>query len=184
MTDENVDDIPQESELDALKARAETMGLKFHPSSGVDSLKDKIAKALAGDKEKAPVVASKPLSAKQKDVLLKKQMSEQVRIRVACMNPAKREWEGEIFTTGNAVVGTIKKMVPFDTEWHVPRMILNMIQAKECQTFYTETDKRTGNKTRKGRIVKEFAVEILPALTAKELQELAQRQAMANGTSK
>jgi hypothetical protein len=36
-----------------------------------------------------------------------------------------------------------------------------------------------GNKVRKGKLIKEFAIEELPPLTKEELAELAQRQAMS-----
>lgn len=110
--------------------------------------------------------------------------NELVRINVTCMNPAKKEWAGEIFTVGNNAVGTIKKFVPFNTEdgWHVPRMILQVMQARQCQIFYTEKQKN-GIKVRKGKLIKEFGIEILPPLTEEELEELARRQAMASGSS-
>ncbi len=31
-----------------------------------------------------------------------------VRCRISCMNPAKKDWPGEIFTVSNAVVGTVR----------------------------------------------------------------------------
>jgi hypothetical protein len=176
------DNFPEESELDTLKTRAEQMGIKHHPSIGIDALKSKIAEQLADDEINKPTLAPVP-SQKRSALELKKKAGELVRIRVASMNPAKREWEGEIFSVGNGVVGTFKKYVPFDVEWHVPRIILNMIKARKCQTFFTEIDKRTGNKTRKGRMISEFAVEVLEPLTGEEIKDLAQRQAMANGTA-
>jgi hypothetical protein len=97
------------------------------------------------------------------------------------MNPAKKEWEGEIFSVGNAVVGSFTKYVPFNAEegWHVPHMIYQMICDRQCQVFYTVSDSR-GNKTRRGKLIKEFSVEVMPQLTAEELHDLAQRQAMSN----
>jgi hypothetical protein len=105
---------------------------------------------------------------------------ELVRIRVTCMNPAKAEWEGEIVTVGNSAVGSITKFIPFnaDAGWHVPRIIYQQLVERQCQIFVTVTDSR-GNKTRKGKLIKEFAIEVMPPLTPAELQELAQQQAMA-----
>jgi hypothetical protein len=37
-----------------------------------------------------------------------------------------------------------------------------------------------GVTVRKGKLIKEFAIEVLPQLTPEELRDLAQRQAMAN----
>lgn len=180
----------QEDELEVLKTRATQLGIKFHPAIGVDKLREKVAEFLSsdtkpdpeGDTSAGPVppVAGAETKA-QLRTRQKREASELIRVRVACMNPNKREWEGEVFTVSNAVVGTFKKMVPFDVEYHVPRFILNMIQQRRCQVFTTVKDSR-GNKVRRGKLIKEFNVEILPALTEQELKDLAQRQAMANGT--
>ena len=96
------------------------------------------------------------------------------------MNPNKKEWEGEIITAGNAGVGTFKKYIPFNADegWHVPNIIYQVLKGRECQVFSTVTGPR-GNKFRKGKLIKEFAIEVLPPLTEDELKDLAQRQAMA-----
>lgn len=116
----------------------------------------------------------------QKKRRIRLQANELVRIRVGCMNPAKKDWEGEIFTVGNSAVGTLKRFVPFNNEegWHVPRMILDMMQARQCQVFVTKKAKN-GIKVREGKLIKEFNIEILPSLDEDELKELARRQAMA-----
>lgn len=169
----------QVDELESLKERAKTLGIKFHPSIGVDSLREKVNAAI---EDKDSVVAEEPkLSQAAKVKALKAKCAELVRVRITCMNPAKKEWNGEIFTAGNSVVGTYRKMVPFEVEWHVPRIILNMIENRRYQSF---TKIRTPRgEVPKTKLVKEFAVERLQPLSEKELKELAQRQAMANGTS-
>lgn len=164
-------------ELTALKERADLLGVKYHPSISLEKLKDKVNAALAPSEEEV-----KQDKAKDKRAELQKKASELVRIRVTCMNPAKKEWEGEIFTVGNAAVGTFKKYVPFNADegWHVPRIILQQIQERQCQVFYASKDDK-GRPIRKAKLIKEFAVEVLPPLTEKELKELAQRQLMAKG---
>lgn len=118
----------------------------------------------------------------QKRQRLRMQANELVRIRVACMNPTKKDWAGEIFTTGNGAVGTLRKFVPFNAEegWYVPRMILQVMQDRQCQIFVNGKSKN-GIKIRESKLIKEFAIEILPDLTPEEIRELARRQAMANG---
>ena len=182
-------DLPQKSELDVLKERADLLGITYHPSIGVEKLREKVSAKLAEGEpadgaetpasEAVPGVAPAETPAEFQQRMIN-EATKLVRIRVACMNPVKKEWEGEIFTTGNAVVGTHKKYVPFNTEdgWHVPYIIYEMIKDRECQIFVTKT-LPNGNKTRTGKLIKEFAVEILPQLTEEELKELAQRQAMA-----
>ena len=56
-----------------------------------------------------------------------------------------------------------------------------MIEGRKAQVFFTHTDHR-GNKSRRGRLVKEFSVSYLDPLSVGEIHDLAQRQAMANGT--
>lgn len=167
-------DLPVVDELTALKARADMMGVKYHPSISLEKLKEKITAHMNAGEDK-------PVAEPEMDrAALQKSASELMRIRVTCMNPAKKEWEGEIFTVGNSVVGTFKKYVPFNADegWHVPRIIYEQLKDRECQVFTTVRDSR-GNSTRKGKLIKEFAIEILPNLTEEEIKELAQRQAMA-----
>ena len=178
-----------QDELATLKARADMLGIPYHPSIGVEKLKAKIEAKLNDAPEEndepevkppveAPVVAVETEG--QKRQRLRKQAAELVRIRVTCMNPAKREWEGEIITAGNSAVGTFKKYIPFNADegWHVPRIIYNQLVERECQVFVTTKDGR-GNSVRRGKSIKEFAIEVLPQLTQEELDELARRQAMA-----
>ena len=178
-----------QDELATLKARADMLGIPYHPSIGVEKLKAKIEAKLndtadeAADEDpvKAPEVVVAPVETEgQKRQRLRKQAAELVRIRVTCMNPAKREWEGEIITAGNSAVGTFKKYIPFNADegWHVPRIIYNQLVERECQVFVTTKDGR-GNSVRRGKSIKEFAIEVLPQLTQEELDELARRQAMA-----
>jgi len=57
------------------------------------------------------------------------------------------------------------------------------MEERQCQIFVTGKPDIHGQKPREGKLIKEFAIEILPNLTAAELKALAQRQAMAGGTS-
>jgi len=124
-----------------------------------------------------PVVESKAA----KLARLRKEASRLIRIRISCMNPNKKEWEGEVFTVSNSAVGTHKKFVPFNNEdgWHVPNIIYKHLLERECQIFQTVKGPR-GNKIRKGKLIKEFAIEVLTPLTPVEIQELATQQAMGN----
>lgn len=117
----------------------------------------------------------------QKRLRMKRHANELIRVRVTCMNPAKKEWEGEIIAAGNNLVGTLSKFVPFgaDEGWHIPRIMYNVMRDRMAQIFVTVTDPRTKQKGRVGKQIKEFAIEVLEPLTPDELQELAQRQAMA-----
>lgn len=190
MSDFDNDTLELPDELTSLKARADLLGVKYHPSIGLDKLREKVNAAVEGtesdseqEQEDAPqsTVVAEPVETEgQRRARLRREANELVRIRVTCMNPAKKEWEGELFTVGNALVGSFKKYIPFNVDegWHVPRIIYQQLLDRQCQIFTTVRDGR-GNSVRKGKLIKEFAVEVLPPLTPAELADLAQRQAMA-----
>lgn len=169
-------------ELSTLKARATLLGISFHPSISLAKLREKVNSAATSsdepDNEVNESTVSESLS--EKRARKRKEASELVRIRVACMNPAKKEWDGEIIAAGNSLVGTFTKYVPFNAEdgYHVPHIIYQQLLERQCQIFVSHRDER-GNTSRKGKLIKEFAIEVLPKLTKEELTELAQRQAMA-----
>jgi hypothetical protein len=175
-----------QDELATLKARADLMNVSYHPSIGVEKLREKVAAAMADKPVNEPAAPAEVAvqSAEETEQAKRARMRDEqlglVRIRLSCMNPAKAEWEGEIFTVGNTLVGSVTKYVPFNADdgWHVPRILLATLQDRQCQIFVTSKAKN-GVTVRQGKLIKEFAIEILPNLTADELQELARRQAMA-----
>jgi hypothetical protein len=175
------------ADLEALKNKATQLGVSFHPNIGAETLSARIQEKLAG--ENAPSQDQDAVPAESEETVedenarrrrLKKEATEQIRVRIVCMNPHKKNIDGEIFTVSNSVVGTLKKYVPFEHPWHVPRMMVNMIQSRKCQTFVTKKSVN-GVPMKQGRLINEFAVEIMKPLTEDELHDLAQRQAMAKG---
>ncbi len=179
------DELNIPDELTTLKERADLMGIRYHPSISLEKLKEKINAHLqesASVTEAVSTAVAEPEveTEAQRRSRIKREANELVRIRVTCMNPAKREWDGEIFTAGNALVGSMRKYVPFNSDegWHVPRAIYNLMVDRQCQVFTTIRDSR-GNNVRRGKLIKEFAIEVLPQLTPAELKDLAQRQAIA-----
>jgi len=183
-------DIPDE--LTMLKNRADMSGLVYHPSIGVDKLRKKLEAHLktttTPEVPSAPVPTTvRPLephteTEAEMRVRLRKAAGRLVRVRVTCMNPNKKDWEGEIYTVSNSIAGTFKKYVPFNAEkgWHVPEIIFRHMKERKCQIFYTTKDDR-GGKTRQGKIINELSIEVLPPLTLDEIHDLAQQQAMAAG---
>ena len=181
-----------EDELQTLKARADIMGLKYHPSIGLDKLRDKVHEQLASDNTESKEEVSKPaIRAKKTHQLSKRELQLQYhtrlrreanclrRVRITCMNPNKKNWPGEIFTVGNSVIGTIKKFVPFNAEagYHVPHMIYTHLKTRKFQKF-TPVKQANGRTTMRSSMVPEFAIEDLEPLTQEELTDLATQQAV------
>lgn len=173
-------DIIKEDELTLLKSRATKMGITFHPNIGLEKLRIKVNGAIKTEVKKASVSSITDETSRQRNQRLRKEASVLRRIRVTCMNPNKKSWEGEILTVSNSVVGTHKKYIPFNAEngWHVPQIIVGVLQERQCQTFYKA--KVNGKDITKSKLIKEFVVEILDPLTLDELDDLKTQQAMAN----
>jgi hypothetical protein len=168
-------------ELALLKTRATTMGIKFAANIGVEGMKKKIQDTLDGNTTDDDDDETEGESPNEKRMRLNREARVLRRVRITCMNPNKKAMEGEIFTVSNRAVGTIKRFVPFDNEegWHVEDMILKMIKDRKFQSFF---NKKVGKQTiRTGKLVNEFAIEMLEPLTQKQLTELARRQAMSKG---
>lgn len=187
MTDNNADQAVAAKELENLKARAATMGVKYHPNIKGPALREKIQEAqkevlptqselLEAADQLTKVIGESP---RQKVLRKRREASRLVRVRVTCRNPAKSEWEGEIFTASNSVVGSFKKFVPFNNEagWHIPQIILNMMEERQCQIF---VNKKGKGKGKEGKLIKEFAIEIMNPLNPEELKDLATQQAIAH----
>ena len=174
------DDLIVPDELTSLKSRADLLGINYHPSIGVEKLREKIAAAMSDPADKPETKEDETEGQKRQRQM--REASKLVRIRLTCMNPFKKDWDGEFFTVGNSVVGSYTKYVPFNSEdgWHVPQIIYNHLIERQSQIFVTRKTDR-GVTVREGKLIKEFAVEVLPQLTQAELDELARRQAMAGG---
>jgi hypothetical protein len=161
-------ELDQTNELEVLKDRADTMGIKYHPNISVEKLRERINEQLESGTETKTV---------KKDSRFGDGL-ELVRVNITCMNPAKKDWSGEIITGGNSQIGTVRKFVPFNTEngWHVPKVIFNILKERKFQAFRNVSGKN-GITVRQGYMVNEFAIEELPPLTKEELAQLQKEQA-------
>lgn len=113
---------------------------------------------------------------------LRRESTKLVRINISCMDPAKQKHKGELICVGNRNIGTIQRFVPFNKDWHVEQIILDALLEKNYMVFDEEKTPRAGIIIKTPRNVPAFNIRILPPLTEGELKDLAQRQAMANGT--
>lgn len=111
---------------------------------------------------------------------LKRESFKLIRIRATCMNPNKNDHDGEVFTVGNSIIGSVKRFVPFNADegWHVEYIIYQAMKERQCQVFYT-FKAADGSKVRRGKLIKEFAIEVMDALTTNELGDLAKTQAIS-----
>ena len=173
------------SELDTLKARANLMSIKYHPAIGVDKLKAKIDAALGSQGVDTVTVGDATFLTHKEFTDLqvkgrKRKAASLVRFRLVCMDPSRKNWEGEIVSVGSAKLGTFKRYIPYVAEdgWHAEHIIYEALKERKCSVFQTVKGAR-GEKIRKAKMVPAFSIEVLPPLTKAELKDLAQKQAMA-----
>ena len=210
---QKVDETPNAAdELDALKKRADIIGLKYHPKIGLSKLKERVnaqlskdAAQLAKDKKVAleavddipnvpqttlydqtPKTSPKHETPVERKMRMHRQASRLVRIRMTCMNPAKKAWPGEMFTVSNSSAGTFKKYIPFniDNGWHIPQIMLGMLQERKFVEHYTAGKDSRGRPIKRHRLIREFAIEEMPPLTASEIEDLKTQQALAGTIGK
>jgi hypothetical protein len=199
-------------ELKSLKQRADVIGLKFHPNIGLNKLRERVNAQLNKDADQ--LTADKKLAEKEQDTLpnvpqtetfertpktsvkhetpierkmrMHRKASRLIRIRMTCMNPSKKAWPGEVFTVSNSSAGTFRKYIPFniDNGWHIPQIMMGMLKERKFVEHYTAGKDSRGREIKRHRLVKEFAIEELPPLTKKELDELKTQQALAGTIGK
>ncbi|WQA18390.1 hypothetical protein [Pseudomonas phage vB_Pae_TUMS_P11] len=199
------------SELEVLQEKATALGIAFRSNTGVEKLREKINAVLndeaVGDEEEdeateatssipkpsaeagaaALKAAEAPRPKTEGELRRDRRMAAHrlIRCRITCHNPNKNDWDAEYFSIGNDEIGTIRRLVPFEVDWHVPEALLNFIKSKQYQHFYTVTEQTPmgPQKVRRSKSVREFSVEILPQLSEDELESLRKQQAV-NGSYK
>lgn len=123
-----------------------------------------------------------PESEGQKKNRLRREAMALVRVRVSCMDPQKKNLKGELLCVSNKNFGTVQRFIPFNREWHIEKVLYDALAEKEYMVFDREKTGRAGIEVVTPRNVPAFNIQVLPPLTKGELKDLAQRQAMADGT--
>lgn len=198
--------------LQHIRQQADSLGVTYHHKAGVTKIQAAIeahldaqnsdpVEPLKEQPESLVTSSANELSAKQKALLdtpvipmteavykaqnrieNKRKVSALIHCKVVCMNPNKRDWAGEILSVGSAKLGTWKRYVPFNAEWHVPKILFDMMKEKKCTIFQSGKNER-GHPTKKSVLINEYNIEVLDPLTKEELEKLRIKQAMAKGSS-
>lgn len=186
---DNFDDLPQQSEREALEQRAKVLNINFHSNISTEKLRERVNSVLTGNAEssdEAPAAATLPKgeSPEARRSRKRKEAAKLVRVRIHCNDPAKKEWPGEYITVGNNYVGTFRKYIPYnlDEPYQIPQILLNALREKRVQVFTTKKGKH-GIPTRESKSIAAYTIEVLPQLTQEELNELARSQVARNALS-
>ena len=165
MTEEN------KTELQLLKEKADALGVEYKSNVSVKTLAKLIKEFEEQDAQDDGLTDNE----RTKKVL--DEATKLVRVIITPMDSTKRDYQGDVFSAGNAVVPTMTKYIPFGVEWHVPQIILNTIKEKVMNKFTAKKDER-GREYREYQEAKAYSIQELPPLTKEELEELAKSQEM------
>lgn len=166
----------EETKLHSIKDQLDSLGVTYHPNTGIEKLKTLLAKATVNEKEET--VSTKETKSETKLTPMQ-EATRLIRVIVTPVDPLKKLSQGEIFTVSNDVIGTIRKYIAFNTEdgYHVPNIILDMLKEKKY-TAIIQTKGSGGTKTTTRELPAFNIVELEP-LTQKELDALAAKQSSA-----
>ena len=165
MTEQNQQ---QPDELTTLKAKADLMGIQYSPNIGLDTLRERVNKHLQDTEQNQ----QQPVNAAPVIVDTRMESMKLVKVIVTSMDQTKKDYPGEVFTVSNAVIPTIKRFVPFGVETHVEKILLDVIKDKQCLQLVEDSQAKIKGMKKK-KIIRAYAVQELPQLTAEELEEPA-----------
>lgn len=163
------------SELDILKQQADTLGIKYSPNIGVETLKNKISAVIEAPVEEK--TETQKVDARQ---ALWNDAMRLVRLEIHNVNPAKSSLKGEFYTIANKIIGKVTKFVPYGDagkSYHVPNCIYQLLEEKRYLAFRDDSSAPNGKKT---ELIPEFNNKVLPPLTQEELEELKKAQLAGN----
>lgn len=177
------DNEPTVLEIDVLKKRADQLGVEYSNNIGVDTLRKRITNKLEGITDDESEDQVKTVKPKTTLIEARKSLQDEYlqlkRIRISNMNPSKTELPGEILTVANDILGTFRKFIPYtgtEDGYHVPKWVYLELKSRKFQQIRSVKDPRTKQEHMVIRMVPEFNIELLPALTPKELARLASDQ--------
>lgn len=157
----------QLSQLEMLRGQADLMGVSYGANLSERALRKLLLDTLNADQDGGTYTNEERLTLEQDSKRL-------IRCVITPIDPLLKEHDGEFFSVANSVLQFNTKFVMFNTEYHVPKILLDHIKAQEFQFFVTTVV--DGKKVRTPKMGKKFSVVELAPLTKEELADLAQNQ--------
>ena len=185
--DKQDQDLPQKStqdapvidELSMLKQRADLMGIKYAPNISLETLKERVNKAMA-DEESDPKIQSYAVDAGVPNdpyAVERAHQSALVRVIVVCHDPSKNHLESELLAVENNLVRD-KRVVFFGKEWHITRALLESLRDRKYQAF--RKLKTSQGEVHKPYLVPAYSIQELTPLSDNEIAQIARKQ-LADG---
>lgn len=161
---------------ESIKNRLNLFGVSYASNLGTEKLRALLTahlESLAKAEESTAEVKTE--GSVKREVIL--EGTKLVRITLLANDPSKREHQGELFTVGNAVIGSIRKYIPFGVPWLVPQILVNVLEERQFQHFITKRNAH-GGTYRAAQISKAYNIVRHELPDEQELTELAKAQAL------
>ena len=180
---ENQDVTVEKSERDLLKDKADLLGISYAGNISTEKLRELVNKA------NEPLEVTEPKQEKASanttnevdPVAIRLELTKKVRVLITCNDPLMKDYDTTpYYSFSNSTLTLPSITVPLGVEWHIPNAYVGMLQAMECKIPVKSKDEK-GRPITIRRTVKKYNVNVLPPLTAKELEELKQAQIMRDG---
>lgn len=158
------------SKRELLEQRASKLGIGFNAKTSDEILAAKIEQKLSTADTDKPIHEIKDREYQYKEAM------RLVRVIVTPTTAEMREYEGEIFTVSNSLIGTVKRFVPFGKEqgWHIENILYQTLKEKQIQIF--QKKRVNGQEVVDPKLIPAFSIVVLPDLTEEELKKLAETQ--------
>lgn len=170
--------------LDSLKVVAEDLGITYSPNIKYATLKMKVDAAIQAElprPDKDEVTKTPEVLEAEKNQAIKLDLTKLVRCMIVSNDPAMKEWDmTPYYSFSNSTITLDSITIPLGVEWHIPNAYVGMLQAMECKIPVKTKDEK-GRPITIRRSVKKYNVNILPPLTAEELEALKMAQVMRDG---
>ena len=171
-------DAPVIDELSMLKQRADLMGIKYAPNISLETLKERVNKAMVDAEDPKNQSSAKYTNVSDDPYAEERaQQSALVRVIVVCHDPSKNHLESELLAIENNLVRD-KRVVFFGKEWHITRALLESLRDRKYQAF--RKLKTAQGEVHKPYLVPAYSIQELAPLTDAELAQIARKQ-LADG---
>ncbi len=169
-------------DLKAVRARADELGIEYHPANKAETIQEKIDAHLAKGTADVPVV-EKELTPEQKDKQRLKEALALIPITLTPLDPADAQVPSVAVSVGNKVLGQVTKVIPFNKKWYMPRILVDELEQKKFirNTMIPTPD---GKERLDTQYVKKYGIQYHPMPTPEELKELAKLQLQGNELAK
>lgn len=160
-------------DMDKLKAEALELGVQYSPNIGAATLRKKIDDFVISQEIKVEKSAVETPAMRRTRLIM--EANKLTRVIVTPLDPAIQDHNCILAIGSNAIVGTITQYVPFNVEWYVAKLPLNVLREK----VYTVQSSKSGGSRKE---LPKVNITVLDDITPAELKKLREQQSLRNAS--